>query len=159
MPFKTYLSEKRAAASGIRNVFRGKYLLKILFKPVWGKNVLMGKLRSFTAFKFTELRQKSVGRILELNILERLINERGCLKDEITIVRPKKSSHCQLETVFMNRKTLIKALRQRIQSSEFCCSATRRENWALLPGSSKFAGPVFRAQEKQYPFKKMAAWK
>ena len=66
--------------------------MKFPFKPVWGKNVLMGKLRSFTAFKFTELRQKCVGSILELNILERLINERGCLKDEITIVRlPKKA--------------------------------------------------------------------
>lgn len=77
---------------GIRNVFRGKYLLKFLFKPVWGKNVLMGKLRSFTAFKFTGLRQKCVGSILELGILERLINERGCLKDEITIVRPRKKA-------------------------------------------------------------------
>ena len=60
-----------------------------------------------TAFIFTELRQKCVGSILELGILELLINERGCLKDEITIVRPKKeSSHYQLETFFVIGKTL-----------------------------------------------------
>ena len=143
--------------SGIRNVFRGKYLLKFLFKPVWGKSVIMGKLRGFSAFKFTELRQKCVGSILELRILERLVIKRGCLKDEITIVRPKKSSHCQLETFFVNRKTLrvsndqsIKTEYPRFRVLLFCYK--KRE--ALLLGSSQFAGPVFRALEKQYALKK-----
>lgn len=73
------------------------------------------------------------------------------------IVRPKKSLHCQLETGFVNRNTLRVSNNQRIKTENpkfrvllFCCK--KRE--ALLLGSSQFAGPVFRTQEKQYALKK-----
>lgn len=72
------------------------------------------------------------------------------------IVRPKKSLHCQLEMVFVNRNTLRVSNDQRIKTENpkfrvllFCCK--KRE--ALLLGSSQFAGPVFRTQEKQYALK------
>lgn len=74
------------------------------------------------------------------------------------IVRPKKkSSHCQLETVLVNRKTLrvsydqsIKTEYPRFRVLLFC----NKKREALLLGSSHFAGPVFLVQEKQYAFKK-----
>lgn len=74
------------------------------------------------------------------------------------IVRPKKkSSHCQLETVLVNRKTLrvsydqsIKTEYPRFRVLLFC----NKKREALLLGSSHFAGPVFLAQEKQYALKK-----